>query len=63
MRYQTGVDSYLGVLTARTDLYTAQQALVTARLNRLSSLVDLYRSLGGGWIEHTGDEARYSSSG
>ena len=54
-RFQTGVDSYLNVLTAQTTLYTAQQMLVAARMARLTSLVDLYRALGGGWIEHTGD--------
>jgi multidrug efflux system outer membrane protein len=58
MRFETGADSYLGVLTAQTDLYNAQQALISARLNRLTSLVDLYRSLGGGWIQETGDPPR-----
>lgn len=58
MLYSSGTDSYLGVLTAQTDLYNAQQALITARLNRLTSLVDLYRALGGGWIQRTGDEQR-----
>jgi outer membrane protein, multidrug efflux system len=58
MRYKNGVDSYLNVLTAQTDFYNAQLALVSARLNRLTNLVDLYRSLGGGWIQHTGDEPR-----
>jgi multidrug efflux system outer membrane protein len=56
--YTNGVDSYLNVLTAQTDLYNAQLALVSARLNRLTSLVDLYRALGGGWLEHTGDPPR-----
>ena len=51
-RYQNGVDSYLNVLTAQTGLYDAQQALVATRLQRLTNLVDLYRMLGGGWIEH-----------
>jgi outer membrane protein, multidrug efflux system len=46
------------VLTAQTGLYSAQQALVAARLARLTNLVDLYRYLGGGWIEHTGDVPR-----
>jgi multidrug efflux system outer membrane protein len=55
MLYTNGIDSYLNVLTAQTDLYNAQQALVTARLNRLTGLVDLYRALGGGWLEHSGD--------
>ena len=54
-RFQSGVDSYLNVLTAQTTLYSAQQMLVTARMARLTALVDLYRALGGGWIGHTGD--------
>jgi outer membrane protein, multidrug efflux system len=58
LRYKNGVDSYLNVLTAQTDLYSAQLALVATRLQRLTSLVDLYRSLGGGWIQRTGDEPR-----
>jgi multidrug efflux system outer membrane protein len=49
MRYANGIDSYLNVLTAQTDLYNAQIGVVTTRLNRLTSLVDLYRALGGGW--------------
>jgi len=57
-RYRNGVDGYLNVLTAQTGLYDAQQALVATRLQRLSSLVDLYRTLGGGWIERTGDQPR-----
>ncbi|MDM0022435.1 efflux transporter outer membrane subunit [Variovorax saccharolyticus] len=55
LRYEGGVDGYLQVLTARTDLYNAQLALASVRLNRLESLVDLYRALGGGWIRDTGD--------
>jgi len=58
MRYKIGVDTYLNVLTAQTNYYTARQLLVTARLNRLTNLVDLYRALGGGWIQRTGDEPR-----
>ena len=58
MRFRNGVDNYLSVLTAQTGLYSAEQALVTARMARLTNLVDLYRALGGGWIEHTGDVPR-----
>lgn len=58
MRYKAGVDPYLNVLIAQTNYYAAQQILVSARLSRLTSLVDLYRALGGGWIEHTGDAPR-----
>ncbi|HWX02258.1 efflux transporter outer membrane subunit [Collimonas sp.] len=62
MLYTNGSNSYLDVLTAQTDLYAAQQALITARLNRLTSLVDLYRALGGGWLQHSGDTARSAAS-
>jgi multidrug efflux system outer membrane protein len=58
LRYTNGVDSYLSVLTAQTALYVAQQALVTARMERLQNLVTLYQALGGGWIEHNGDQPR-----
>lgn len=58
LRYKNGVDSYLPVLTAQTSFYAAQQALISAKLARLTNLVDLYRALGGGWIEHTGDTPR-----
>jgi multidrug efflux system outer membrane protein len=58
MRYKSGVDPYLNVLIAQTNYYAAQQILLSARLGRLTSLVDLYRALGGGWIQHTGDAPR-----
>jgi multidrug efflux system outer membrane protein len=58
LRYKNGVDNYLAVLTAQTALYNVQLTTVNTRLARLTSLVDLYRSLGGGWIERTGDAPR-----
>jgi multidrug efflux system outer membrane protein len=58
LRFRSGVDPYLTVLTAQTDLYNAQQTLVSVRLARLTNLVDLYRFLGGGWIERAGDAPR-----
>jgi multidrug efflux system outer membrane protein len=58
LRYKNGVDSYLQVLTAQTNLYTVQQSLVNARAARLENLVNLYVALGGGWIANTGDAPR-----
>jgi multidrug efflux system outer membrane protein len=49
LRYRQGEDSYLNELTAQQDLYSAQQGLLQAQLNRLSSQIALYRALGGGW--------------
>jgi len=57
LRYQTGSDSYLQVLTAQNALYSAQQGLISTRLNQLTARIDLYGALGGGWVAHTGDPA------
>ena len=61
-QFATGVADYLAVLTAQNGLYAAQLSLVSLRLDRLTNLVDLYRYLGGGWIEHTGDAPRVADA-
>jgi outer membrane protein, multidrug efflux system len=53
LRYRSGLDSYLTLLTAQRDFYGAQQQLIQTRLARLTNLVDLYKALGGGWRERT----------
>jgi multidrug efflux system outer membrane protein len=58
LRFTSGTDSYLNVLTAQTDLYSAQLTMVSTRLGQLTSLVDLYRALGGGWLEHSSGAPR-----
>ncbi len=49
VRYRNGVESYLAVLTAQQDLYSAQQQVLLSRLARLSNVITLYKALGGGW--------------
>jgi multidrug efflux system outer membrane protein len=56
LRYRQGVESEFAVLQAQQQLYATQQQLIAAREERLTNLVDLYRYLGGGWVEHTGDQ-------
>ncbi|OEZ55383.1 efflux transporter outer membrane subunit [Duganella sp. HH105] len=48
LRQDNGVASSLDVLDAQRELFSAQQALVQARLLRTTSAIDLYRALGGG---------------
>ncbi len=48
-RYVAGLSSYLEVLQAQQNLYPAENFLAQARYNRLATLVQLYRALGGGW--------------
>lgn len=52
-RYRIGVDSNLTFLDAQRQLFSAQQALITDRLAQLTSEVNLYKALGGGWNEQT----------
>ena len=48
-RYRTGVDNYLTLLDAQRSLFGARQQLIGDRLNQLTSEVNLYKALGGGW--------------
>jgi NodT family efflux transporter outer membrane factor (OMF) lipoprotein len=48
-RYRTGLDPYLNVFTAQTTLLTNQQAVITLRVQQMSSSVQLIEALGGGW--------------
>jgi multidrug efflux system outer membrane protein len=49
MRYQGGTTTYLEVLDGQRSLFTAQLTLAQAEGSEYLSLVQLYRSLGGGW--------------
>lgn len=44
-----GFANYLEVLTARENTLNAQLELINARFNKLTSIVELYQALGGGW--------------
>jgi len=48
-RYRTGEDTYINVLSAQQDLFSAQLGLIQARFSKLSGKVTLYKALGGGW--------------
>lgn len=48
-RYDAGVDSYLAVLLAEQELFSAQQNLVQARLSKLTNQTALFAALGGGF--------------
>jgi multidrug efflux system outer membrane protein len=51
MRYRAGVVSYLEVLDAERQLFSAEIDDARARLDQLRAYVELYRALGGGWSE------------
>jgi multidrug efflux system outer membrane protein len=49
VRYVGGVSSYLEVLDTERQRLTAEQQLAQAQRDVLTSLVQLYKALGGGW--------------
>lgn len=50
LRYKNGQSPYLDVLDAERQLFQVQLALVQSQQDRLISVVDLYKALGGGWM-------------
>lgn len=48
-RYRAGVVSYIEVLDAERQLFSAEIDLARARLSQTQGYVELYRALGGGW--------------
>jgi outer membrane protein, multidrug efflux system len=49
MLYKGGMANYLEVITAQANSLQAELNLASVKRQRLSSIVDLYRALGGGW--------------
>jgi NodT family efflux transporter outer membrane factor (OMF) lipoprotein len=49
IRYKTGVDSYLNVITAENSLLSNRESQVSSELRLMSASVSLVMALGGGW--------------
>ena len=49
VRYRQGLASYFEVLEAQQDLFPARLDLAQTRFEELRAVINLYRSLGGGW--------------
>jgi NodT family efflux transporter outer membrane factor (OMF) lipoprotein len=49
MRYAGGLDNYLQVLDSERSLFQGQVTLAQLRLQERLGIVQIYRSLGGGW--------------
>ena len=49
IRYDSGLSSYLEIIDAQIQMYPAERSAIVYDLGRKVALVNLYRSLGGGW--------------
>ena len=50
-RYDNGYSDYLDVLDSERSLFSAELSLAAARGDTYRALVDLYRALGGDWVD------------
>jgi multidrug efflux system outer membrane protein len=50
-RYRGGITTYLEVLDGQRSLYDSELTLAQARGGEYQSLVQLYKALGGGWMQ------------
>ena len=51
LRYREGATIYLEVATAEQSLFIAQLALVATQSQLFQSYANLYKAMGGGWVE------------
>ncbi|MFC2094287.1 efflux transporter outer membrane subunit [Bacteroidota bacterium] len=62
VRYEGGMTSYLEVLDLQRSLFTAQLKSSEALQQQLTSIVRLYKALGGGWIPEQDSIGYYNES-
>jgi len=55
IQLREGVESLSTLLDAQRTLFTAEDTLAQIRLSRLTSAIDLFKALGGGWALPAGD--------
>ncbi len=51
-RYEGGIDSHLRYLDAQRNNFANETAFIEVSTQRQIALVDLFRSLGGGWKDN-----------
>lgn len=60
--YTAGSTDFLNVVSAERALFAAENALTVSRQAALLNLVVLYKALGGGWEEQSGDQSAPSDA-
>jgi outer membrane protein, multidrug efflux system len=51
LRFDKGIASYLEVLVADNELFAAELQLVGLQAERYAQLINVYQSVGGGWVD------------
>lgn len=67
LRYRGGVSAYLQVLDAQRNLFNAELDETSAMRDKVVALIQLYKALGGGWVQkddvETGELAEVPEGG
>lgn len=56
LRYNEGYTSYLEVLDAERSLFNVEISFIGSQNSLFRSLIDIYKSMGGGWVAKAEDE-------
>lgn len=51
LKFEGGLVGYVEVLIADNELFAARLALVNLQANRYTQIVNVYRAMGGGWVD------------
>ena len=51
LRFDNGVSSYVEVLIAENDLFSAELTAVSTQADRYTQLINVYKAIGGGWVD------------
>jgi outer membrane protein, multidrug efflux system len=51
VRFDNGAASYVEVLVAENDRFAAELNAVTSQADRLTQLINVYKAMGGGWVD------------
>ena len=60
MRYDEGYTSYLEVLDAERSLFNVELVHTTGQNILFRSVINIYKSMGGGWVTAAEDSSRPS---
>lgn len=51
LRFDNGSASYVEVLVAENDLFSAELTTVSTQAERFAQLINVYKAMGGGWVD------------
>jgi multidrug efflux system outer membrane protein len=61
MRFDAGISDFETVLDTERALLQSEDALAQSRVQAATSLIAVYKALGGGWVDETGEAAAASA--